>query len=394
MKNKILVISGLLLAVVAFAGVFFLNKIQNPEAIEVVMATRELTEGTSLNTLAQADFRKTSISGNGAMKGVFVTWDELLSMLNDGKLINTVAQGELVRYTDIMSANNRYSSRQLSLGQTDPNLVTMTIDVTGFAPIGIHNGDYIDIIASVNGYNSGEAYENDLANLILEAKQKAVEGSTMTQSKADQTVSSFGVASDNGFSMFDFGSQNSSSNLFSDPTSTTTMGDTNVFNVTSQNSMTQELMEAADDLSAKTDELRAMLDEWNAFLELYGSVDITTLTSMFDEGFYLAPLSKVLVQGAKVVNVNRAETSNYDGTASNRLGEVTSLDVLVPRDAIEWVAMANTAGSLRVAVLSANANPEGSGPTLGASLQDFIEAFVDDRNDLKDNEAVVIPSSR
>lgn len=391
MKNKMLVILGLLLAVAAFAGVFLLNKIQNPEAIEVVIATRELTEGTSLNSLAESDFRKTSISGNGAVKGVFVTWNELLSMINDGKLINTVAQGELIKYTDIMSANNRYSSRQLSLGQTDPNLVTMTIDVTGFAPIGIHNGDFIDIIASVNGYNSGEAYENDLANLILEAKQKAVNSSTMTQEKADQTVSSFGVSADNGFSMFDLGNQTTNNNLFSDPT---TIGDTNVFNVSSQNNMTQELIEAADSLSAKTDELKAMLDEWNAFLELYGSVDITTLTSMFDEGFYLAPLSKVLVQGAKVVNVNRAETSNYDGTASNRLGEVTSLDVLVPRDAIEWVAMANTAGSLRVAVLSANANPEGSGPTLGASLQDFIEAFVDDRNDLKDNEAVVIPSSR
>lgn len=391
MKNKMLVILGLLLAVAAFAGVFLLNKIQNPEAIEVVIATRELTEGTSLNSLAESDFRKTSISGNGAVKGVFVTWNELLSMINDGKLINTVAQGELIKYTDVMSANNRYSSRQLSLGQTDPNLVTMTIDVTGFAPIGIHNGDFIDIIASVNGYNSGEAYENDLANLILEAKQKAVNSSTMTQEKADQTVSSFGVSADNGFSMFDLGNQTTNNNLFSDPT---TIGDTNVFNVSSQNNMTQELIEAADSLSAKTDELKAMLDEWNAFLELYGSVDITTLTSMFDEGFYLAPLSKVLVQGAKVVNVNRAETSNYDGTASNRLGEVTSLDVLVPRDAIEWVAMANTAGSLRVAVLSANANPEGSGPTLGASLQDFIEAFVDDRNDLKDNEAVVIPSSR
>lgn len=391
MKNKMLVILGLLLAVAAFAGVFLLNKIQNPEAIEVVIATRELTEGTSLKSLAESDFRKTSISGNGAVKGVFVTWNELLSMINDGKLINTVAQGELIKYTDVMSANNRYSSRQLSLGQTDPNLVTMTIDVTGFAPIGIHNGDFIDIIASVNGYNSGEAYENDLANLILEAKQKAVNSSTMTQEKADQTVSSFGVSANNGFSMFDLGNQTANNNLFSDPT---TIGDTNVFNVSSQNNMTQELIEAADSLSAKTDELKAMLDEWNAFLELYGSVDITTLTSMFDEGFYLAPLSKVLVQGAKVVNVNRAETSNYDGTASNRLGEVTSLDVLVPRDAIEWVAMANTAGSLRVAVLSANANPEGSGPTLGASLQDFIEAFVDDRNDLKDNEAVVIPSSR
>ena len=52
----------------------------------------------------------------------------------------------------------------------------------------------------------------------------------------------------------------------------------------------------------------------------------------------------------------------------------------------------NIGEDFRVAILSANANPNGSGPTEGASMQDFIESFVSDRGDK--TEYSVIPSSR
>ena len=120
------------------------------------------------------------------------------------------------------------------------------------------------------------------------------------------------------------------------------------------------------------------------FVDLWGTADPVKLSELLEAGYYMAPISKVLVNGAKVINVNRTEDSYAAG--------VDSLDVLVPRDAIEWVAMAEQGGTLRVAILSANANPNGSGPTEGASMQDFIESFVSDRGDK--TEYSVIPSSR
>ena len=143
-------------------------------------------------------------------------------------------------------------------------------------------------------------------------------------------------------------------------------------------------MEKADLLQEKTDELSKMLAEWKEFVDLWGTADPVKLSELLEAGYYLAPISKVLVNGAKVINVNRTEDSYAAG--------VDSLDVLVPRDAIEWVAMAEEGGTLRVAILSANANPNGSGPTEGASMQDFIESFVSDRGDK--TEYSVIPSSR
>ena len=388
-KNTMLIVLGAILAIGAVAGVILLNKSMQPATMEVIMARQDINEGSYLSSMNGTEFEVRNISLDRATgSGIYVTYRDFVSMREDGQFLENITAGSFIKYTDIMSSNNRYSSRQLSLAQANPNLVTMTIDVSGYAPIGIHNGDYVDIIATVSNYNTADAYENDLANLLLEVKQKAIEASQMTQSKAENAVSSMDLMSSMNYSLFGTNNNITSNTTAEQP------ADQNMFNFSAQNSMLQEAMDKADELIEVTDELRGMLDEWNEFLQLYGTIDVATLQSKFDAGFYLAPISKVLVQGSKVVNVNRQDTTNYDGTSSGRLGAVTSLDVLIPRDAIEWVAMANTAGYLRVAVLSPAANPEGSGPTLGAALQDFIEAFVEDRNNMADNESVVIPSSR
>ncbi len=50
----------------------------------------------------------------------------------------------------------------------------MTINVSGYAPVGIREGDYIDIIGTVSNYDTSDAYANSLANILSDARKKAL----------------------------------------------------------------------------------------------------------------------------------------------------------------------------------------------------------------------------
>jgi hypothetical protein len=97
------------------------------------------------------------------------------------------------------------------------------------------------------------------------------------------------------------------------------------------------------------------------------------------------PVTKTLVRGAVVVNVRR-DTSvaavSQAGEATIVEGEVTGLDVVIPREAFEFVTMAMNGGNLQIALLSPLVSESIQGPTLGASLQDLIDLFVSDREAL------------
>jgi hypothetical protein len=64
------------------------------------------------------------------------------------------------------------------------------------------------------------------------------------------------------------------------------------------------------------------------------------------------------------------------------LGDVTGLEVVIPREAFETVAMASSAGLLQVGLLSPLADGEFDGPTMGATLQDLLDLFYADRQAL------------
>jgi len=94
------------------------------------------------------------------------------------------------------------------------------------------------------------------------------------------------------------------------------------------------------------------------------------------------PLAKVIVHGAEITRVVRERSVtavNSDGSSSLVFGEILALEVVIPVDAIEWVSMATASGQLQVALLSPLVANDMQGPTLGASLSDFLDLFYKDR---------------
>ena len=98
------------------------------------------------------------------------------------------------------------------------------------------------------------------------------------------------------------------------------------------------------------------------------------------------PLAKVIVMSAKVADVQRDQTISASGDRLV-LGEVTGIDVVIPRLAQEFVLMADTAGNLGASMLSPLVDAEtDGGPTLGAHFEDLLDLFVADRNELEGSE--------
>ena len=98
------------------------------------------------------------------------------------------------------------------------------------------------------------------------------------------------------------------------------------------------------------------------------------------------PLAKVIVMSAKVADVQREQTISASGDRLV-LGEVTGIDVVIPRVAQEFVLMADTAGNLAASMLSPMVDMEtDTGPTLGAHFEDLLDLFAADRNALQEDE--------
>lgn len=98
------------------------------------------------------------------------------------------------------------------------------------------------------------------------------------------------------------------------------------------------------------------------------------------------PLAKVIVMSARVADVQREQTISASGDRLV-LGEVTGIDVVIPRAAQEFVLMSDTAGNLAASMLSPMVDAEtDTGPTLGAHFEDLLDLFVSDRNELKGSE--------
>jgi len=100
-----------------------------------------------------------------------------------------------------------------------------------------------------------------------------------------------------------------------------------------------------------------------------------------DELTFRAPLAKVLVHNARVVRVVREvqESRGIGEETETVYGPIQSVDILIPRDGTEWVAMAADGGRLFLAVLSPLAEDRMDQPTLGASVQDLLDIFEADR---------------
>ncbi|MBN2471839.1 MAG: hypothetical protein JXN59_14045 [Anaerolineae bacterium] len=95
----------------------------------------------------------------------------------------------------------------------------------------------------------------------------------------------------------------------------------------------------------------------------------------------LAPMAKVIVHAAVVTHIVREQpilTGTSPDPAPINNGKIIAMDVVIPRPAFEVVSMANAAGRLEIGLLSPLADRT-DGPTMGASLSDFINQFYADR---------------
>lgn len=98
------------------------------------------------------------------------------------------------------------------------------------------------------------------------------------------------------------------------------------------------------------------------------------------------PLAKVIVMSARVADVQRDRSVSASGDRLV-LGEVTGIDLVIPRQAQEFVLMADTAGNLGASMLSPMLDAEtDGGPTLGAHFEDLLDLFAADRNALEESE--------
>jgi hypothetical protein len=97
------------------------------------------------------------------------------------------------------------------------------------------------------------------------------------------------------------------------------------------------------------------------------------------------PITKLLVSGSLVLNVQYSRSVagiTAEGEAHLTRGDITGIDVVIPRDAFEFVTMAINSGSLQIGLLSPLVDETSDEPTLGASLQDFLDLYLSDREEL------------
>lgn len=98
------------------------------------------------------------------------------------------------------------------------------------------------------------------------------------------------------------------------------------------------------------------------------------------------PLAKVIVRSAKIAGVQRDQNVASSG-GGIALGKITGVDVIIPREAQEFVLMSDTAGHLGLSLLSPMLDFENDeGPTLGAHFEDLLDLFAADRNKLSEEE--------
>ena len=105
----------------------------------------------------------------------------------------------------------------------------------------------------------------------------------------------------------------------------------------------------------------------------------------------IPPVAKVIVRGAIVTHVYRdtVGVSSSDGTNQSVVyGDIVGIDVLVPRDSQEVISMAISAGVINASLLSPLADVK-SGPTLGMSINDFLDWYYSDRNQLRPQPTAV-----
>jgi hypothetical protein len=325
--NRTLLIIGVVIAILGAGLVFVGNLYLSPPTDFIIAARENIPAGTRLSDLSEDTFvqvpvKFTNTSARMMLEGVAQPADLQAMRASGAILIQDIYKFQPLTLGSVVSPDNPAAARVTRLGLDDPDLVVITIPGENTnVPEGVQPGDRIDLAVAVSDVNE-----------ILELS-KEEEAATITALPGSNLA---GIPND---------------------------------------ALAELLKEAGYTVEAPSEE------------ELATGEEPTPTPEPTPEGPILRePVTKLLVQGAQVVSVRR-DTSlasvSPEGTASLVEGEITGLDVVIPRQAFEFVTMAMRGGDLQIALLSPLVQESSDAPTLGASLQDLLELFIAEREELE-----------
>jgi hypothetical protein len=110
-------------------------------------------------------------------------------------------------------------------------------------------------------------------------------------------------------------------------------------------------------------------------------VTATSLPTITPTPSILLPLGKYVVQCARVISViHQSEMVPQSGGGTALItGKAIALELIIPQESAEMVAMAGQAGVLRVFLRPLSAQDKTRNPSIGASMQDVLDLFYADR---------------
>lgn len=329
--NRTLLIIGIVLAIIGASLVFVLNLTFAPPTDFIIAARENITAGTKLSDLPEDAFVQvpvqfTNSSARLMLDGVAQPQDLQAMRAAGAVVIQDIYKYQPLTLGSVVSPDNPAASRLTRLGLDNAELVVITIPGNNTnVPEGIQPGDRIDLAVAITDVNEILALteEEEAAGTLT-----ALPGSSLT--------------------------------------------------------------------GIPNEALAAVLAEAGYIVEApeggpVAGLDPTPTPEPTPEGPVLRePVTKILVQGAQVVNVRRDKSLaavSQGGEATIVQGDVTGLDVVIPRNAFEFVTMAMNGGNLQIALLSPLVGESSDEPTLGASLQDYLDVFIQDRETLTEEVA-------
>jgi hypothetical protein len=327
--NRTLLIVGIVLALVGAGLVFVLNLVFAPPTDFIMAARNDIPAGTRLSDLPEDAFVQVPVQFTNRtarlMLGGVAQPKDLAAMRASGAiLIQDIYKYQPLTLGSVVSPDNPAAARVTRLGLDDPEMVVITIPGSDTnVPEGIQPGDRIDLAVAVTDVSDMLALEGEKATALTASPGSALTG-------------------------------------------------------------------------IPNEALAAVLEEAGYVISAPGAAavpgqEVTPTPEPTPEGPFLRePVTKLLVRGAQVVNVRRKSSVaavSQQGQATVVQGEITGLDVVIPREAFEFVTMAMNGGNLQIGLLSPLVNESSQGPTLGASLQDLLDLFIGDRESLAGKNA-------
>jgi hypothetical protein len=322
--NRGLLILGVVIAIAGAAAVFVIDLMISPPTDFIMAARQDIPAGTRLSDLPEDAFIQvpvqfTNRTARLMLEGVAQPADLAAMRAAGAILVQDIYKYQPLTLGSVVSADNPAAARVTRLGLDNPDLVVITIPGnTQNIPAGVQPGDRIDLAVAVNDVND-----------ILKLKEE----------EQAQTVVSPGSA------------------LTGIP----------------NEALAAVLEEAGYTVTSPEGGAPA-------------GIKATPTPEPTPEGPVLRePVTKLLVRGALVVNVRQETTVagvSQQGQPTIIEGDVTGLDVVIPREAFEFVTMALNGGNLQIALLSPLVADTTEGPSLGASLQDLLDLFISDREAL------------